>query len=460
MKKFLLFLVIAFSGILFACNKDNDDNRNQVEIPEGYSLLWADEFDGSDLNTDYWQYETGDGTDYGLPAGWGNNEKQIYTSNSDNSGIENVGGVSSLAITAREDNSGGYTSARITTRDLISIRFGRLEIRAKLPEGQGIWPAIWMLGDNIDTIAWPGCGEIDFVEVLGHEPSVLYTSLHYTNGTNQKGDIQNVYQLPAGSFSDGYHTFTLDWTPDSLKWSLDAQQVFQTSIEADMKEFLRSFYLILNVAVGGNWPGDPDGTTAFPQTMYIDFVRLFSKDDLQVPASPPLNIEEETVGQIIEPNIGDNAIREGFTEFGSLDVLSYGGGGEPLVLTSETAIDGDLSLVFDFPGGNWGGAYIELAAAKNLGNYAYLKFSLNKPSSLVNAEIKLESPSTNAIVFLEDYTGLPVAEGFVEYTIPLADFTGLDLTQITIPFAIWNPKGAYQNFVAATVLIDNVYFSD
>ena len=145
---------------------------------------------------------------------------------------------------------------------------------------------------------------------------------------------------------------------------------------------------------------------------------------------------------------------------GNLDVLSYGGGGEPLVLTSETAIDGDLSLVFDFPGGNWGGAYIELAAAKNLGNYAYLKFSLNKPSSLVNAEIKLESPSTNAIVFLEDYTGLPVAEGFVEYTIPLADFTGLDLTQITIPFAIWNPKGAYQNFVAATVLIDNVYFSD
>ena len=179
-----------------------------------------------------------------------------------------------------------------------------------------------------------------------------------------------------------------------------------------------------------------------------------------MPAAPPLDIEEETVGQIIEPNIGDNAIREGFTELGSLDVISYGGGGEPLVTTSETAIDGDLSLVFDFPGGNWGGAYIELAAAKNLGNYAYLKFSLNKPSSLVNAEIKLESPSTNAIVFLEDYTGLPVAEGFVEYTIPLADFTGLDLTQITIPFAIWNPKGAYQNFVAATVLIDNVYFSD
>ena len=129
-------------------------------------------------------------------------------------------------------------------------------------------------------------------------------------------------------------------------------------------------------------------------------------------------------------------------------------------MTSETAIDGDLSLVFDFPGGNWGGAYIELTAAKNLSNYTYLKFSLNKPTSLVTAEIKLESPSGNASVFLADYTGSPVAEGFVEYTIPLADFTGLDLTQITIPFAIWNPMGSYQNFVAATVLIDNVYFSN
>ena len=460
MKKLMIFLIIAISGMFFACNKGNEDTKNKIEIPEGYTLIWADEFDGSSVNPDFWKYETGDGTDYGLPAGWGNDEKQIYTSSSENSAIENDGGVTALAITAREDNSGGYTSARLTTRDLISIRFGRLEVRAKLPKGQGIWPAIWMLGENIDTIGWPGCGEIDFVEVLGHEPSVLYTSLHYTNGIQEKGDIQNVHHLPAGSFSDGYHTFTLDWTPDSLIWSVDGQQVFQTTIESDMKEFLRSSYLIINVAVGGNWPGDPDGTTVFPQTMYVDYVRLFSKDGLQVPAPPPLDIEEETVGQIIEPNIGDNAIREGFTELGNLDVISYGGGGEPEVSTSDTAIDGELSLVFDFPGGNWGGAYIELASAKNLSSYTYLKFSLNKPASLVNAEIKLESPSSNAIVFLEDYTGSPVAEGFVEYTIPLDDFTGLDLTQITIPFAIWNPVGSYQNFVAATVLIDNVYFSN
>jgi len=460
MKKLLIFLTIAISGLFFSCNKDDEDNKNQIEIPEGFTLIWNDEFDATNINPDHWKYETGDGTDYGLPAGWGNDEKQIYTSNGENSIIENDEGVSALTITALSDNAGGYTSAKLTTKDLISLRFGRLEVRAKLPEGQGIWPAIWMLGDNIDTIDWPGCGEIDIVEVLGHQPSVLYTSLHYTNGNQEKGGIQNIHQLTAGSFSDEYHIFTMDWTQGSLTYSLDGQQFFQTIIEPDMLEFQRSSYLILNVAVGGNWPGDPDGTTIFPQTMYVDYIRLFSKDDLEVPVSPPLDIEEETVGQIIEPDIGDNAIRDEFTELGNLTVISYGGGGEPEVLTSETAIDGDLSLVFDFPGGNWGGAYLELATIKDLSHYTNLKFSLNKPASMVNAEIKLESPTNNAIVYLEDYTGSAVAEGFVEYSIPLADFAGLDPTQIKIPFAIWNPLDDSQNFVAASVLIDNVYFSN
>lgn len=459
MKKLLIFTMIALAGLFFACNK-NDDTKNPITVPEGYSLVWADEFNGPILDPEYWRFETGDGTEYGLPAGWGNNERQIYTSTSDNSDFGNDGDVTAFAIIARTDNTGGYTSARISTKDLINIRFGKLEIRAKLPSGQGIWPAIWMLGDNIDTISWPGCGEIDIAEVLGQEPSVLYTSLHYTNGVQKQGDIQNAYQMPSGNFSDGYHTFGLDWTPDSLIWNLDGQEVFRAAIGSDMKEFLRDFYLIINVAVGGNWPGDPDGTTVFPQTMYIDYVRLFSKDDFQPPAPPALNIEEETIGQVIEPNIGDNAIREGYTELGNLTVISYGGGGEPIVSSSDTAIDGERSLVFDFPGGNWGGAYIELADAKDLSSHTYLKFSLNKPAALVTAEIKLESASTHASVFLKDYTGVPVAEGFVEYTIPLADFTGLDLSQITIPFAIWNPMGSYQNYVAAKVLIDNVYFSD
>jgi beta-glucanase (GH16 family) len=457
-KKFIPAFLILLSGILVSCSKN--DNDNPIEVPEGYSLVWSDEFNGPSVDLTKWGYQTGDGTDYGLPAGWGNNEKQIYTDVADNSAIMNDNGSSVLAITAKEEGSGGYTSARLTTKGLQSARFGRIDVRAKVAEGQGLWSAIWMLGDNIDTIDWPGCGEVDIVEVLGHEATVAYNTLHYTNSEKKHGELQQVNDLSDGSFARDYHVFSLVWSPDAISFLLDGVASQQIPIGPDMKEFLRSFYLVVNLAVGGNWPGDPDETTTFPQSLMIDYIRVFSKDDMEIPEAPPLNIDEETVGQVIEPNIGDHAIRTGFTYLGNLSVVSYGGGGEPLVLTSDTAIDGDKSLVFDFPGGNWGGAYIELQDSRDLTGFTYLKFSLNKPSYLAKAEIKLEGPSTAASVFLENYTGVPVSEGFEEYTIPLADFTGLDRTAVTIPFAIWNPKNAYDAFVIATVLIDNVYFTD
>lgn len=462
MKK-LIFIVFSTSLIVFSsCKKDNNDSagsENQIKIPDGYSMIWSDEFDGSTINGEKWNYETGDGTDYGLPAGWGNNEKQIYTNSTENSGIETVDGESVLAITAIKDNSDGYTSAKLTTKNLFSTRFGIIEVKAKMPEGKGIWPAVWMLGDNIDLISWPGCGEIDIAEVLGHQTSILNTTLHYTNNEHKHGEIQNIHLLSSGSFSDAFHIFALEWTPESLTFRLDEQQIFQVLVEDDMKEFQRSSYMILNLAVGGNLPGDPDATTVFPQNMYIDYVRVFYKDGFQAPDAPLLDIEEETIGQIIEPNIGDNAIKDGFTVLGSLTVTAYGPG-EPQISTSDTAINGDLSLVFNFPGTNWGGAYIELDTTKNLSTYTHLKFSLNKPEEMINAEIKLESPSTNAVVFLENYQGTIVNDGFIEYSIPLADFIGLDLTQLTIPFAIWNPKDENQEFVPANILIDNLYFSN
>jgi len=462
-KLFIATLAISFL-LISACSKEDANQEdtnptNQLEDPEGYTMVWSDEFDGTVINSAYWNYETGDGTDYGLPSGWGNNEKQIYTSDGDNSGIELEDGNSVLEITALEDNSGGYTSARLTTKNHVGIRFGRVDVKAKMPEGQGLWPAIWMLGDNIDEIDWPGCGEIDIAEVLGHQTSTLNTTLHYTNSEHQHGETQNIHELLSGSFSDAFHIYTLEWSPESLIFSLDEQQIFQAMIEGDMKEFLRSFYLVLNVAVGGNLPGDPDETTVFPQTMFVDYVRIYSKDDLQIPDPPVLNIEEETVGQFIEPNIGDNAIKDGFGDLGSLAVIVYGPGA-PEISTSETAIDGDLSLVFDFPGENWGGAYLELETPKKLSSYTNLKFSLNMPISIVNAEIKLENPTANATVFLENYSGNVINEGFVEYTIPLADFTDLDLSEVSIPFAIWNPQDVNQNFATATLLIDNVYFSN
>jgi len=461
--KALYFIYLSLTSIIFlSCNK-NDENLNpdeQADVPEGYSLVWSDEFNAETINAANWQYETGDGTDYGLQAGWGNNELQLYTESATNSGIEQDGDMSVLYIRATDDGAGNYTSAKLTTQNLFSMRFGRIDIKAKMPKGQGIWPAVWALGDNIDEISWPGCGEIDIVEILGHEPGKMYSTLHYTNSENKHGEKQGVYELSGESFNDAYHVFSLNWTPENLAFSIDDELIQEMTIDDEMKEFLRSFYLALNVAVGGNWPGYPDNTTSFPQSMYVDYIRVFEKDDFEAPDAPPLDIDEETIGGNIQADIAQHAINDDFSVLGSAEVLVWGGGGEPEVSTSDLAINGDSSLVLDFPGGAWGGAYFELQTAADLSAYSHFNFSLRLPASLSNAEIKLESPASNAAIFLSDYTGTDVGEGFTEYSIPLSDFSGLELSEISIPFSMWNPQDTDENFVVGTVLIDNLYFSE
>ncbi len=459
MRQFKFMLVIVSVAFLCACESESEPSSN-IPAPEGYSLVWNDEFDGTSIDTEKWGYETGDGTDYGLRPGWGNNELQLYTTNPENAFLKTEGELSTLEINAFKGGSGGYSSAKLVTKGKQNIRFGKIEVKAKLPEGQGIWPAIWLLGDNRETIDWPGCGEIDIAEVLGHEPSVLHATIHFTNGDQKYESIQKTKQSSGLSYSEAYHVFAVDWTPELLTFMVDDTEVGQIPIEDGMKEFLRDFYLILNVAVGGNWPGNPDATTTFPQSMSVDYVRVYSKNDFTPDVAPALVIEEETVGQVIEPKIGDNAIKTDYTALGNLTVLAFGGGGEPEISTSETAIDGDLSLVFNYPGGNWGGGYFELEEAKDISGYSFLKFSLNKPAALVNAEIKIESSTTDAVVFLKDIVGVEVANGFFEYSIPLSDYAGVNFSEITIPFSIWNPQDANDAFVGGTVLIDNLYFSN
>lgn len=455
---FTLTLLLSFT--ILSCNKnDKDENPDDnIPTPEGYSLVWSDEFNGTTINMANWQYETGDGTDYGLPAGWGNNELQLYTESSDNSGIEEDNNLSTLFIRATSDGNDNYTSAKLTSKDLFSIHYGRVEVKAKMPLGQGIWSAIWMLGDNINQIDWPGCGEIDIAEVLGHESNKMYSTLHFTDADNKHGEIQASHSLNNENFNGKYHVFSMNWTPEKMIFMVDEIVIQEVSIEDDMKEFLRSFYLVLNVAVGGNWPGYPDNTTVFPQTMNIDYIRVFEKNDFTPPEPPVLDIDEESIGQNIEPTIAQHAINDGFSDLGNATVIVYGGGGEPVVSVSETAIDGDSSVVFNYPGGSWGGGYIELVTPVDLSQYTHLKFSLVIPSSVANAEIKLESPSTNASIFIADFQGTDVGNGFLEYNIPLSDFAGLDLTQIKIPFSVWNPQDINENFVEAIILIDNISF--
>jgi hypothetical protein len=229
-----------------------------------------------------------------------------------------------------------------------------------------------------------------------------------------------------------------------------------------MKEFQRSFYLILNVAVGGPWAGNPDATTTFPQRMYVDYIRYYSKDDFSAPDAPALNIEEETVGSFVPPNLAQQAFNSTLNQFPELELNTFGAGGEPLISGSGEVVEGDSSLLFSYPGGNWGGGWFEMTTPADYSSYANgnLVFSLRKPADLWDAEIKLESVSTGISVFLVDYTPTTVGNDYVEYTIPLADFDGLDFTDIRIPFALWNPVDLSSSFTALDILVDNIYWTE
>ncbi len=234
-----------------------------------WNLVWEDEFTGTTLNTDYWSYQTGAG-------GWGNNELQYYTDRVDNVNV--TGG--NLEIIALEENYNGanYTSGRIRTLDKAQWTYGKMEARIQVPEGQGIWPAFWMMPSDNAYGSWPGSGELDIMELLGHEPDICYTTLHY-GYTDDHQSQGTSYQLPGpDDFADGFHDFSVEWEPNKIEWFVDDVSVFiltDTDLAPYPWVFDRDFHFILNVAVGGNWPGPPDNTTVFPQTMLVDYVRVY-----------------------------------------------------------------------------------------------------------------------------------------------------------------------------------------
>ena len=452
----LFFLSLLFL-LLVACNTDQTPEDGY----DGYTLVWSDEFNAA-FDATKWAYDIGDGTDYGLPAGWGNAEKQIYTSSSSNSlilGDEDGNSVFSI-IAKKEAGTHRYSSAKITTRHLQGFRFGRIQARIKVPVGKGLWPAFWLLGENNTEVDWPGCGEIDIMEVIGHEPSVVHSTVHFTNAENKAESDGGSYDF-GSSLGDDYHIYRLDWSPESMQFFMDDVLVHELTPGDDMKEFLRSFYLIFNVAVGGNWPGNPDETTVFPQRMLIDWVRVYEKDGFNPPAAPDLNIEEETIG-VISFSLPKFAFNESMNQFPDLLVKSFGDGGEPGITTSDIRVEGDSSLILSYPGNSWGGAFFIVDPVVDASRFANgkLRFSLKIPDEMKDIEIKLESVSTAVSLFLKDYSGVDVGNGFLEYTIPLADFEGLSLADFKIPFALWNPKNESGEYFAGDIWLDNVYFEE
>ncbi len=239
---------------------------------DGYTLFWNDEFDGSTISND-WNFEIGTGNN-----GWGNNELQYYRR--ENASLSE----GNLIIEAKSQNFEGrnYTSSRMTTQNKITFRYGRVDIRAILPKGQGIWPALWMLGTDFPTVGWPYCGEIDIMEMIGGNgrENTVYGTLHWDNNGSYACtcDQGNDYKLAQGTYNDKYHVFSIIWDENKIEWYVDDNLFKTVSITpADLSEFRNDYFLLFNVAVGGNWPGNPDGTTQFPQRMIVDYVRVFQK---------------------------------------------------------------------------------------------------------------------------------------------------------------------------------------
>ncbi|MCX5135343.1 family 16 glycosylhydrolase [Streptomyces sp. NBC_00340] len=254
------------------------------------AVTFQDTFDGaagSAVDSSKWQIETGDNVN--------NHERQYYTSGNKNAALDGQG---HLVITARKENPSNYqcwygtcqyTSARLNTSGKFSSTYGHVEARMKIPRGQGMWPAFWMLGSDIGQVGWPNSGEIDVMENVGFEPSTVHGTIHGPGYSGSAG-IGAGYSLPNGqAFADAFHTFAVDWAPNSITWSVDGT-VYQRRTPADLGGntwvFNKPFFLILNLAVGGYWPGDPDGSTSFPQQLVVDEVKVTTSDSPSGTAVP------------------------------------------------------------------------------------------------------------------------------------------------------------------------------
>ena len=242
--------------------------------------MWLDYFKepkGSQIDSNKWTAQTGG-------SGWGNRELQYYTNRVDNA--FQADGLLTIRVlrehfTGTDGVSREYTSARLVTKKTFTATYGRFEARLKIPRGQGIWPAFWMLGDDIDNLGWPRCGEIDIMENIGKEPSMIHGTIHGPGYSGAKA-VSAAYSLKNNQvFADSFHTFAVEWEPDVLRFYCDVY-LYKTLTPSDLPPgsswvYNHPFFVLLNIAVGGNWPGKPDDTTQFPQEMQVDYVRVYQR---------------------------------------------------------------------------------------------------------------------------------------------------------------------------------------
>lgn len=247
---------------------------------QNWDLVWSDEFEGDALDESLWSYQLGTGSSEGL-TDWGNSELQFYRK--ENAVV--AGGM--LTITAKKERFEGkeFTSARIRTKDKGDWTYCRIEFRAKMPAGKGLWAASWMMPTDNEYGGWASSGEIDFIEYLGHEMQKVHGTLHFGGGWPDNKSRGTSYSLAAGNFSEEFHEFAMEWEEGEIRWYVD-DELFQVLNEGDWwsdggsfpAPFDKDFHFLFNLAVGGNWPGSPDANTVFPQEFVIDYLRVYKKN--------------------------------------------------------------------------------------------------------------------------------------------------------------------------------------
>ncbi|MEZ4827767.1 MAG: glycoside hydrolase family 16 protein [Bacteroidia bacterium] len=267
---FRLILLVSISLLTFGSCKVVETQQLEAR---NWTLTWSDEFDGTAGQApkgENWAFDIGTGEN-----GWGNGEFQFYTDRAENVSLDGEG---HLVMTARRETFGGanFTSARITTKGLFSQAYGRFEASIKTPYGPGVWPAFWMLGTNIDDVSWPQCGEIDIMELRGQQPNIVHGTLHGP-GYSAGGSVSGSYSLPNDRFDNDFHLYAVEWYEDRIDFFVD-EFLYQRITPEDVSGewvYNQPFFLIMNVAVGGNFVGFPTSQTPFPQTMVVDFVRVY-----------------------------------------------------------------------------------------------------------------------------------------------------------------------------------------
>lgn len=357
-KMFILFLAIILisSNFTFIASVSAVDSTEVDRSPspesEGWNLVWSDEFDGDEINMDNWSYDVPEN-------GRWNDEIQSYTEN--NAFIED----GSLILEARKEDITekdgqvyNYSSAKLITQGKQTWTYGRVDVRAKLPEGQGMWPAIWMMPDDEPFYGtWPVSGEIDIMELLGHEPETIHGAVHFGSPHQQ---IQGTYKLKDGTtFADDYNVFSIEWEPGEIRWYVNDQH-FHTANDWFTKHpdnadpytypapFDQPFFLILNISVGGGWPGNPDETTVFPQQMAVDYVRVYEKDEYPVHEKPESSEEREGRAPLEDGNyVYNGSFDSDDTEIQGIEGVPYtdywtflqDGGGNATLAVNDGALD-------------------------------------------------------------------------------------------------------------------------